>query len=38
MNLPVATQAVLEELSRMRSEGISRVFIQDETLGILEDL
>ena len=26
MNLPVATQAVLEELSRMRSEGISRVF------------
>lgn len=38
MNLPVATQAVLEELSRMRSEGISRVFIQDGTLGILEDL
>ena len=38
MNLQVATQAVLEELSRMRSEGISRVFIQDETLGILEDL
>lgn len=38
MNLALATQAVLEELSRMRSEGVNRVYIQDHTLKDLEDL
>ena len=38
MNLVLATQAVLDELSRMRSEGVNRVYIQDHTLKDLEDL
>lgn len=38
MNLALATQAVLEELSRMRSEGVDRIFMQDHTLKDLEDL
>ena len=38
MNLVLATQAVLEELSRMRSEGVNRIFLQDHTLKDLEDL
>ncbi|MAH25595.1 MAG: uracil-DNA glycosylase [Opitutae bacterium] len=38
MNLALATQAVLEELSRMRSEGVNRIYIQDHTLKDLEDL
>lgn len=38
MNLALATQAVLEELTRMRSEGVDRIFMQDHTLQDLEDL
>ena len=38
MNLGLATQAVLEELTRMRSEGVDRIFMQDHTLQDLEDL
>jgi len=38
MNLALATQAVLEELTRMRSEGVNRIYIQEHTLKDLEDL
>ena len=38
MNLTIATQAVLEELSRMRSEGVERIFVQNQTLKELESL
>jgi len=38
MNLALATQAVLEELTRMRSEGVNRIYIQEHTLNDLEDL
>ena len=38
MNLVLATQAVLEELSRMRSEGVSRIFYKIKLLKDLEDL
>ena len=36
MNLALATQAVLEELTRMRSEGVNRIYIQEHTLNDLE--
>ena len=36
MNLASATKAVLEELTRMRSEGVSRIYIENETLLDLE--
>ena len=32
MNLAFMTKAVLEELTRMRLDGIEKVYIQDETL------
>lgn len=38
INLTIATQAVLEELSRMRSEGVDRIFVQNQTLKELESL
>ena len=36
MNLALATKAVLEELTRMRSDGVSRIYIENETLLDLE--
>ena len=36
MNLALATKAVLEELTRMRSDGVSRIYIENETLLALE--
>ena len=36
MNLASATKAVLEELTRMRSEGVSRIYRENETLLDLE--
>ena len=36
MNLDSATKAVLEELTRMRSDGVSRIYIENETLLDLE--
>lgn len=36
MNLTFATKAVLEELTRMRLDGIEKVYIQDETLSCLK--
>ena len=38
MNLTFATKAVLEELTRMRLDGIEKVYIQDETLSCLKQL
>lgn len=38
MNLAHATRALLEELSRLRSEGVTRIFIEDDTLSHLKDL
>ena len=38
INLTIATQAVLEELSRMRSEGVDRIFVQNQTLKELGSL
>ena len=36
MNLALATKAILEELTRMRSDGVSRIYIENETLLDLE--
>ena len=36
MNLALATKAVLEELTRMRSDGVNRIYIENETLLDLE--
>ena len=36
MNLALATKAVLEELIRMRSDGVRRIYIENETLLDLE--
>ena len=36
MNLAFATKAVLEELTRMRSDGVNRIYIENETLLDLE--
>ena len=36
MNLTLATKAILEELTRMRSDGVSRIYIENETLLDLE--
>ena len=38
MNLAFATRAVLEELIRMRSDGVNRIYIEDETLQNLEEI
>ena len=38
MNLASATKALLEELIRMRSDGVERVFLQDETIDDLQKL
>ena len=38
MNLAFATRAVLEELTRMRSDGVNRIYIEDETLQNLEEI
>ena len=38
MNLTFATKAVLEELTRMRLEGIEKVYIQEDTISCLKQL